>query len=220
VQRATAGLADIVTDELVALAEKLTRLVSPLTAAFGLVKELSAEGAPTLEAAPDLTGLGDMLAAIGRELGRVQTALAGIVTEDMTTLAGRLNALVEPFRAVLGFWGDLSEFVAAGQYRVTRGRIGDFLATLASQLGLMATELQRVAAWPQFAQLDDALTEFATRLQTIVGPFREVLGFWDDLSEFVAAGQYRVTKGRIGDFLATLASQLGLMATELQRVAI
>jgi hypothetical protein len=113
----------------------------------------------------------------------------------------------------------LSEFVAAGQYRVTRGRIGDFLATLASQLGLMATELQRVAIWPQLQDLGATIVRFADTLQAVVQPFRDALGFWGKLSDFIGENlQADWTGAQFEELMTALADDLGIMATQLRRV--
>ena len=211
---------------LVAFAKAVSDTASMITDVAKGVDAISA-----MKAAENINGLIIRIADIAGQMARAVKAqevgeLAGL-GEKFSAFAGALNSAVRPLSDVLKFWVDLDKFIQGGALhgagKADAGaRIAAMIASMASTLGIMVTELQRVQGWTQFGNLGERFDTFAKTLSGIVKPFSDILKFWDDLDKFVQSGlMHGLGKDggkRLSALIASMASTLGIMVTEIQRV--
>jgi len=170
-----------------------------------------------------IAGLADLLFVMAEELHRViYTDEIQQLPPDFVDFVEIVGSVVEPFSDMVDFWSALDEFIRAGSlHGVGRTPIlAEFVAALGSTLGLMLDSLLIVMQWPQFEELPAITLEFADTLSAVLGPFSDMLDFWDALDSFIQGGSlHGVGKtDALNKMIASLGSTMGLMLTSIWRL--
>jgi len=167
---------------------------------------------PALEAFDKLEGweppanLGAMIADFAKQLGMAMRELVKIadINVDWAALAVWAEA-VDPAIGIIK--GAIDALDALADYKVVSG-LGAKIKAVASQIGVVAIELKRVAAWRD--EWPD-LSDFARAVKDATSPIKS------GIDALIALADFKAIKD-VGAKVGALAAQLGIVALAFKKV--